>query len=77
MVDQTGLGGKWDFTLKWTPDDSQFAGLGVKVPPPTDSADAPPPLFKAIQEQLDLKLEAEKTPVSVLALDHIEHPSPN
>jgi uncharacterized protein (TIGR03435 family) len=77
VVDQTALSGKWDFILKWTPDESQFAGLGVKVPPPTDSADAPPPLFTAIQEQLDLKLEAEKTQVPVLVLDHVDHPSPN
>jgi uncharacterized protein (TIGR03435 family) len=77
VVDHTSLGDKWDFILKWTPDDSQFAGMGVKAPPPSDAVDAPPPLFKAIQDQLDLKLEAEKTQVPVLVLDHIEHPSAN
>jgi uncharacterized protein (TIGR03435 family) len=77
VVNRTGLEGRWDGILKWTPDESQFAGLGVKVPPPSDAADAPPPLFTAIQEQLDLKLEAQKTAVPVLAIDHIEHPSPN
>ena len=77
VVDQTGLDGRWDFILKWTPDESQFAGMGIKVPPPSDAADAPPPLFTAIQEQLDLKLEAEKTAVGVLAIDHVDHPSPN
>jgi uncharacterized protein (TIGR03435 family) len=77
VVDQTGLEGRWDFLLKWTPDESQFAGMGVKVPPPTDAADAPPPLFTAIQEQIGLKLEAGKAPVSVLVLDHVEKPSGN
>jgi uncharacterized protein (TIGR03435 family) len=77
VVDQAGLDGKWDFILKWTPDESQFAGLGVKVPPPSDAADAPPPLFTAIQEQLGLKLEAQKTQVPDLVLDHVDHPSPN
>lgn len=77
VVDRTGLKGRWDFTLKWTPDESQFAGMGVKVPPPSDAADAPPPLFTAIQEQLDLKLEAQKTSVPVLVIDHVDHPSPN
>jgi uncharacterized protein (TIGR03435 family) len=77
VVDQTGLQGKWDFLLKWTPDESQFAGMGIKVPPPTDAADAPPPLFTAIQEQIGLKLEAEKAPVEVLVLDHVEQPSAN
>ena len=77
VVDQTGLDGKWDFTLKWTPDETQFAGLGVKVPPPSDAADAPPPLFTAIQEQLGMKLDVQKTQVPVLVIDHVDHPSPN
>jgi uncharacterized protein (TIGR03435 family) len=31
VVDQTGLDGRWDFTLKWTPDDAQFAAMGAPV----------------------------------------------
>lgn len=77
VVDRTKLTGRWDFTLKWTPDESQFVGMGWKVPPPSSAADAPPPLFTAIQEQLDLKLEAQKTQVPVLVIDHVDHPSPN
>lgn len=78
VVDRTGLTGRWDFTLKWTPDESQFAGLGIKVPPPpADQQNPPPPLFTAIQEQLDMKLEAQKTQVPVLVIDHVDHPSPN
>jgi uncharacterized protein (TIGR03435 family) len=77
VVDQTGLEGKWDFLLKWTPDESQFGGMGVKVPAPTDAADAPPPLFTAMQEQIGLKLEAGKAPVGVLIVDSVEKPSEN
>ena len=78
VVDKSGLTGRWDFTLKWTPDESQFVGMGIKVPPPSaDDANAAPPLFTAIQEQLDLKLEAQKTQVPVLVIDHVDHPSPN
>jgi len=77
VVDQTGLEGKWDFVLKWTPDESQFGGMGIKVPPPTDAADAPPPLFTAIQEQVGLKLEAGKAPVELLVFDHVDKPSEN
>lgn len=79
VVDQTGLPGRWDFTLKWTPDDAQFAAMGAKAPPPstTDAADAPPQLLTAIREQLGLKLEAAKTPVDVVVIDHVDHPSPN
>jgi uncharacterized protein (TIGR03435 family) len=78
VVDETGLSGQWDFTLKWTPDETQFAGMPVKVPPPpADDANAPPPLFTAIQEQLGLKLEAQKMDVPVMVIDHVDHPSPN
>lgn len=78
VVDRTGLTGKWDFLLKWTPDETQFAGMGVRPPQPAaDDTNAQPPLFTAIQEQLDLKLEAQKTNVPVLMIDHVDHPSPN
>ena len=52
VVDQTGIKGRYDFELKWTPDETQFGGMGIKVPPPSDKADAPPDLYTAIQEQL-------------------------
>jgi uncharacterized protein (TIGR03435 family) len=77
VVDQTGLQGRFDFPLKWTPDESQFADMGMKIPPPKDNADAPPGLFTAIQEQIGLKLESTKAPVEVLVIDHVEKPSEN
>ena len=77
VVDQTSLAGKWNFLLKWTPDESQFGGMGIKVPPPSDAPDAPPPLFTAIQEQIGLKLDAGKAQVKVLVIDKAEKPSAN
>jgi uncharacterized protein (TIGR03435 family) len=77
VVDQTELQGHYNFLLKWTPDESQFGGMGIKVPPPSDAADAPPPLYTAITEQIGLKLEAGKAPVQVLVIDHVDHPSAN
>ena len=77
VVDQTGLTGRFDFSLNWTPDDSQFGGMGAKVPPPTDSADALPNLYTAIQEQIGLKLEATRAPADVMVIDHVEKPSAN
>ena len=64
MVDQTGLGGSYDFALKWTPEQL--------VAP-----DAAPSLFTAIQEQLGLRLVPSKAQVEVIVIDHIEPPSPN
>ena len=77
VVDQTGLEGRWDFMLKWTPDESQFTAMGYKIPPPADNPNAPPGLFAAIQEQIGLKLEAAKAQAEVLVVDHVERPSAN
>ncbi len=74
VVDHTGLRGKYDFEIRWTPDQSEFGG---RFPVKADSADAPPGLFTAIQEQLGLKLSAEKTSVKVMVIDRVEQPSPN
>ena len=76
VIDQTGLSGRYDFTLTWTPDDTQFGGRGGQAPP-ADPATAPPGLFTAIQEQLGLKLEATKAPAEVLVIDRLEKPTPN
>jgi uncharacterized protein (TIGR03435 family) len=77
VIDKTGLPGRWDFTLRWTPDETQFQGMGVRVPPPSNDPDAPPGLFTAFQEQLGLKLESTRGPVEVLVVDRIEKPSEN
>ena len=78
VVDQTGLTGRWDFTLSWTPDQFQFTGLGVRPPAaPSDDANAPPDLFTAFQQQLGLKLESTKAPVEILVVDKVEKPSEN
>jgi uncharacterized protein (TIGR03435 family) len=78
VVDNTGLSGRWDFTLNWTPDDTQFVDRGMRAPQPAaDNANAPPPLYTAIQGQLGLKLEPKKVDAPVMVIDHGEHPSPN
>jgi uncharacterized protein (TIGR03435 family) len=77
VVDQTGLADKFDFTVKFTPDDSEYNGHPPKIPAPTDTTESFPDLFKALQEQDGLKLSAEKLPVDVLVIDHVEKPSPN
>jgi uncharacterized protein (TIGR03435 family) len=77
VVDQTGIAGRWDFTLTWTPDPTQFVAMGAHVPPPTDDPSAPPDLFTAFVQQLGLRLEATKAPVGVIVVDKVEKPSGN
>lgn len=73
VVDKTGLTGKYDFDLEWTPDESQFNGEVASA-----SGDAPEaPLFTAIQQQLGLKLQPTKGPVDALIVDNAARPSAN
>ena len=81
VIDKTGLTGKYDFTLKWTPDEGQggWAGGpprpdGVAPPPPDPSG---PSIFTALQEQLGLKLDSQKAVTDVLVIQHVERPTEN
>ena len=76
VLDKTRLMGNYDFTMRWTPYKSQLPMF--KGTESTSSPESPgPSLFTAIQEQLGLKLESQKGPVEILAIDHAETPSEN
>ena len=64
VVNGTGLDGAFDFKLEWTLDGDKSANPG-------------PSLFTAIQEQLGLRLRAQKAPVEVLVIDSAQKPSAN
>ena len=66
VVDETGLQGRFDFTLRWQPEDT-----------PATEADAPPMLFTAMEEQLGLKLQPKKGAVDVMVIDKVARPSAN
>jgi uncharacterized protein (TIGR03435 family) len=70
VIDKTGLTDRYDFVLK-------FKGRWDRDRP-ADDLDPMPPMDRALQEQLGLKVEAVKgRPVKVLVIDHIEKPSDN
>ncbi len=78
VLDKTGLPGNYDFTLEFTPEGMQPMGgrePGVEAAPPLDSPG--PSLFTAVQEQLGLKLESQKGPVSLFIIDQIQKASEN
>jgi len=60
VVNDTRLTGAFDFDLEWSPDQ-----------PASDK----PSIFTALQEQLGLKLEAERGPVDVVVIDSVERPA--
>jgi uncharacterized protein (TIGR03435 family) len=76
IVDKTGLAGRFDIQLQWTPGvgEAVFDPLGNPLPPADSSG---PSVFTALQEQLGLKLESTKAPVEVLVIDHVEKPDAN
>jgi uncharacterized protein (TIGR03435 family) len=73
VIDETGLTGKYDFRLEYANDGS----MGPAVPMPvmvnrTATEASGPPIFKALQDQLGLKLEPGKAPREVLVIDKAE-----
>jgi uncharacterized protein (TIGR03435 family) len=73
VLNKTGLTGRYDVDLRYTPDSGQAPGA---APEPTDSPDEES-LFGALQTQLGLKLESTRGPIEILIVDHIERPSAN
>ena len=66
-LNKTGLEGKWDFTIRWTPPGllARAGSDGISI-------------FDAIDKQLGLKLEAGKVPQPVIFIDSVnEAPTPN
>jgi bla regulator protein BlaR1 len=78
VVDATGLTGKYNFRLMWTPNRGDFGfatGPGSPDAPTSDPEGTP--FLEAVKEQLGLKLKPGKAPLKVLVIDHIEKPSEN
>jgi uncharacterized protein (TIGR03435 family) len=65
VVDQTGLKGAWDFSIKWS--------MPNPAAPGRAAANAIT-LFDAFENQLGLKLKLTKIPTPVVVVDHIEKP---
>lgn len=73
VVDRTGLSGRFDFKLEWSPEtDTLHAAPGEPVP------DMKGPSFQeALREQLGLKLESTKAKIETLVIDRLDRPSEN
>ena len=73
ILDKTGVAGKFDFVVEWTPELNGSRPAGATFQPdPTG-----PTFMEALKEQLGLKLEPQKGPVDVIVIDHVEQPSEN
>jgi len=65
ILDKTGLDGLFDIHLEFAADGREAGDLSA------------PSIFTAVQEQLGLKLSADKGPIEVLVIDQIERPTEN
>ncbi len=65
VVDQTGLPGLYDFTLRWT-----------SFPDP-ETGDTAASFHAALKDQLGLELKPTQAPIDILVIDRIDHPSEN
>jgi uncharacterized protein (TIGR03435 family) len=81
VVDKTGLTGRYDFAVKFSPETVLVAPTGADSAGSQSQLAMPnsegPNLFKALQDNLGLKLESGKGPVQVIVIDHVEKPSAN
>jgi uncharacterized protein (TIGR03435 family) len=82
VQDKTGLTGLYDFELRFDPQVlmAMLPQLGITMPA-TATANLPgsdsPALLTALQEQLGLKLDAQRGPVEVLVIDSADMPQPD
>jgi len=72
VVDKTGLPGRYDFDLEWTPDETQFDG---RLPASLTTSGEKPDLFAALEAQIGLKLDSSRGQVEVIVIDRVDRPS--
>jgi uncharacterized protein (TIGR03435 family) len=73
VIDRTGLAGEFDFRLEYIEPGLGTSQADGNWPTPVDV----PALFVALEEQLGLKLEDARGPVTVLVIDAVQRPDPN
>jgi len=75
IVDHTGIAGQFTFDIQYEQvRDTSPGNQGLGRPLNSDSISS---LLNALEEHLGLKLEATRTPVEVLVIEHVEKPSEN
>jgi uncharacterized protein (TIGR03435 family) len=82
VIDKTGLSGKFDFAIRWTPEPGEdggptTSGLPIGTPALPPSILDGPSIFTAIREQLGLRLKSGRGPVNVVTIDGVQLPTAN
>ena len=74
VIDQTGISGRWHFELNYLPISAE-AGAATSGMPSEESTR--PGIFRAIQEQLGLKLKPTVASIDVFVVDSVTPPTQN
>jgi len=73
VIDKTGLPGKYDFVLEFTPDLSGIAlPAGFSTQDGNNATDPGSDIVAAVEKQLGLKLTSTKGKLEVIVVDHAE-----
>ena len=77
VIDATGLSGRYDFSLEYTPDAvAMMDPANARAEFPRIDPTGPSPKT-ALKEQLGLTMQSERRPVEVLVVDRLERPTEN
>jgi uncharacterized protein (TIGR03435 family) len=74
VINETGLTGEFQFTLRYVTDDTRPVQPGDTETPADPNGAS---IYAAVQEQLGLRLEPRKSPMEVIVIDHAEKPTAN
>ncbi len=78
VLDKTGLTGNYDFDITYTPDQVPNFNGQPGLPPGVPAIDPNgPSLATALQEQLGLKIESQRGPVTMFVVDKVSQPTPD
>ena len=78
VKDQTGYTGTFDAQFEFTPEGTAFSNGLPGVPGAAPNLDNhTPSIFTAVQDQLGIKIDAQKGSAEILVIDHAERPTAN
>jgi uncharacterized protein (TIGR03435 family) len=82
VFDRTGMSGNFDYDLEFAHNPAlRGRGPGGGLPGPPEPATPADPgrgsIFTAVQAQLGLRLDSQRSPVDVLVIDSAEQPTEN
>jgi uncharacterized protein (TIGR03435 family) len=73
VADETGLDGTYDIHVRWN---VQLGQVVNARPSDEDAEEQRAQAFRAVEQQLGLKLKAKKVAVPTVVIEHAEKPSP-